>query len=226
MTTLANKRKMQRWLKEEKEREERELLEASKIEAQKQRAARGGKLEKLLRSSQFQAKFKELSGYNWDDYCTTYSPDREQIKGLLTMFKSCVELKRTYGKYFDSKTPIKGYGVGCMLGFHSIERAMDDLYELHVDYLGVRLHNWSELSGRQRRYVMFKLASPAWRDKEKIARIYSERDKITAETGVAHHVDHVIPIQGDKVCGLHVHQNLEVIDAVENIVKKNKFEIE
>lgn len=42
-------------------------------------------------------------------------------------------------------------------------------------------------------------------------------------TGVTHHVDHVVPLISDKVCGLHVSSNLRVILASDNLTKKNKL---
>lgn len=43
----------------------------------------------------------------------------------------------------------------------------------------------------------------------------------TQATGVKHHVDHIIPLQSDVVCGLHVENNLRVIPATMNIRKSN-----
>lgn len=66
-------------------------------------------------------------------------------------------------------------------------------------------------------------ATPAWADQEKIAAIYAEAQRMTRETGVRHSVDHVIPLKGKSVCGLHVHFNMAVIPYVDNCRKGNRY---
>lgn len=68
--------------------------------------------------------------------------------------------------------------------------------------------------------------TPAWADYEAIRAVYLRAQQITAETGVTHHVDHDIPLQGKMVSGLHVHNNLQILTGSENSRKHNRFHID
>lgn len=64
--------------------------------------------------------------------------------------------------------------------------------------------------------------TPASADLAAIEKIYKECIRITKETGILHHVDHIIPLQGKDVCGFHVENNLQIITALENLTKGNR----
>ena len=66
---------------------------------------------------------------------------------------------------------------------------------------------------------------PAWADRERIKAYYNVCAFFNEVNGYAkYHVDHIIPLNGRSVSGLHVHNNLQVIPAIDNLRKCNKFE--
>lgn len=68
--------------------------------------------------------------------------------------------------------------------------------------------------------------TPKWlnkKDVQAIKYLYQLAKILEAQTGYKWHVDHVIPLQGKQVCGLHVPENLQVIPAIKNLKKGLKF---
>lgn len=78
------------------------------------------------------------------------------------------------------------------------------------------------------RKKVVKQRTPKWLtdfDKLKIQCFYSIAAMLTRENGESWHVDHIVPLQGVQVSGLHVPNNLQVMRGVENVGKKNRFEV-
>ena len=76
------------------------------------------------------------------------------------------------------------------------------------------------------RYRAAKLqASPAWADQEAISFVYHCAAVIGKVYGNKPHVDHIVPLKGEEVCGLHVHNNLQLLSASDNSRKGNTHSI-
>lgn len=74
-------------------------------------------------------------------------------------------------------------------------------------------------SYKAKRRAKERSATPPWIAKEHldaIRAIYEEAERLTQETGIPHQVDHIVPLSGKTVSGLHVPWNLRAIPAVEN----------
>ena len=80
-----------------------------------------------------------------------------------------------------------------------------------------------DTSMRKRRH---RAATPEWLTAEERAvmrGLYTHARALSKLTGVSYVVDHIVPLQGAAVCGLHVPWNLQVITREENARKSNKL---
>lgn len=81
-----------------------------------------------------------------------------------------------------------------------------------------RLRNKSRKATTEAKRRCAKLQrTPIWSDLVAITEVYENCPE-------GYHVDHVIPLQGKTVCGLHVLENLQYLPMIENCRKSNIFE--
>ena len=81
----------------------------------------------------------------------------------------------------------------------------------------------ADTKNRRRKH---RLATPAWltpMQKREMREIYKAAITTTKLTGVQYVVDHIVPLRGESVCGLHVPWNLVVMTQDENLRKSNKL---
>lgn len=87
-----------------------------------------------------------------------------------------------------------------------------------------REKNMGKWNAMKRRHDAFLIqAIPKWADMGKIKEVYSKSIEMNKAGSVKYHVDHIVPLNSELVCGLHVHFNLQVITASENIRKQNRY---
>ena len=137
----------------------------------------------------------------------------------LTKYKKCYNCNRIKKRFnFDKSTTrqdkLDSKCKECYLEYR----------ETHKPEIKTRDRNYyvehsADCKSRSAEYRAAKsLRTPDWRDREKIIDIYRNCPE-------GSHVDHVVPLRGALVSGLHVHNNLQHLTAKENSSKGNKYTI-
>ena len=99
--------------------------------------------------------------------------------------------------------------------------------QYHLDYQKDRYKrersdNVSRVAKRRAKKLQ---ATPEWLSQDQLDQIkdiYAHARDCEVVTGDKYHVDHIVPLQGKDVCGLHVPWNLQVLPAEVNQSKSNK----
>ena len=144
-------------------------------------------------------------------------PDRDPIKDksvviwLLAKWdlKFCTECNEVlpyeeYSKNTTSNNGLQTYCKSCTIGFRR---------EAYLKNSGTEIYNNSL------RKADIQKRAYSWGDKKAIIEFYNN-------TPEGCHVDHIIPIHGRLVSGLHVIHNLQYLTKEENLSKNNRFLIE
>jgi hypothetical protein len=58
-----------------------------------------------------------------------------------------------------------------------------------------------------------------------IAAFYVRAAEMSRASGIPHEVDHIIPLRGRAVSGLHVHTNLQILSRTQNRAKQNSLSV-
>lgn len=161
---------------------------------------------------------------------TEFSNNKTKRDGKETICKTCTRLRtRAWQKANKERTRARVAKY----------RATDKGQQKTIEYRQANRHkmreycrqhyvdNMPKYRAKCRLYQAKKLqATPHWltkKDHDRIKHIYWMADLITKITGEQHHVDHITPLQGENVCGLHVPENLQILTATENLSKGNKW---
>lgn len=137
----------------------------------------------------------------------------------------CIETKEL-NLFYSNKASKDGVYSVCKL---CVSKRHSKWYTANKHVKSVRNTEWrknnlakvASYSSKQRA-DKFK-ATPKWADLKAIDVEYELARWCTEATGTEYHVDHIVPLKGKNVCGLHVHYNLQVITGLDNRRKNNKY---
>jgi hypothetical protein len=93
------------------------------------------------------------------------------------------------------------------------------------EYQRNNLHVYAKINAKRKAAKLKR--TPAWLSSDDhwmVEQAYELAALRTKMFGFSWHVDHILPLQGKTVSGLHTPYNLQVIPGVENVRKSNSFE--
>lgn len=83
-----------------------------------------------------------------------------------------------------------------------------------------RVNSERHAANQARRRARMKQQMPKWANREAIVAIYRQCQEMR-RAGQDMQVDHIVPLNGATVSGLHCEANLQIIPSVENSAKRN-----
>jgi hypothetical protein len=167
----------------------------------------------------------------------TYFTGRPCLRGHLafrtTKDGKCIECRRIHDKTYYWKDPAKTRNRVVAYGAKNRElqasKAADYRQRRSPEQMAAdreraklksrewRKNNPSHRNFLKKQYVAVKSSRvPKWADRDKILWYYKNCPS-------GWHVDHIIPLRGKNVCGLHVETNLQWLPAIENMRKNNRM---
>lgn len=142
------------------------------------------------------------------------------IQHSLKFCPKCWHIK-SISEFGQSKVSITGHSSWCLecIKLKSLAYRRNNVELTQSQSRNNYYNHKSEYVKRSiERKLHTKLATPSW------ARLDIIKDMYDCAEGA--HVDHIIPLRGELVCGLHVENNLQYLTPEENLRKGNKFEIQ
>lgn len=178
-----------------------------------------------------------------DTYQKIYRIDHEEeivIKRALNYKQNKEKILAKNAQYdFQHKEDRNAYRSAHYKANRERIRAKQDIYykiyysehkeEIAIKRTSYAKANPGKMNAKKMKRIATKLeATPPWLTDKQIKEMrdmYIEAIKRTKETGIKYHVDHIIPLQGKMVRGLHVPWNLQIITALKNLSKGNRVPI-
>ncbi|MBT2771330.1 hypothetical protein J7J47_03680 [Halomonas sp. ISL-60] len=169
---------------------------------------------------------KEAKAQGLKRYYTGKPCKRGHVAERLVNNRSCVECdKERWNDYRrDNAGKIKDYRRD---NAEKAKKYAKEYYRDNVDRIKGNMKDYQKENAAKFNFhsknFQLKERTLGGRYNENILKYYEESNRLTQETGIQHNVDHIVPLNGEKVSGLHVHWNLRVVTEKDNKIKSNKI---
>jgi len=156
-------------------------------------------------------------------FINEFNKDQQKVDGLSSYCKACNSIKNA-AFYLKNKTTKKSYkkrGKVSATEYAAIWRAENKNLVKQIRGKWAKNNKNKIRAKNMRRYVSQTQQMPTWLSKAYRAEI--EGFYLFCQVFKGHQVDHIVPIRGKTVSGMHVPWNLQILTAEQNRVKSNIF---
>lgn len=178
-------------------------------------------------------QYKFCKGCEKEKPLSDYYKDKNTKLGVATYCKDCTKQR---SKDWNLKNPERRKAQKAehyQKNKKRINEKNKKYYYENWDRMRQKGAEWKRLNmplviySTTKRKKKVRVATPNWLSKSQKAEIqnfYWLAQDLKSVTGESYHVDHIVPLVGDHVCGLHVPWNLQVLPADINLSKGNKYD--
>jgi hypothetical protein len=148
-----------------------------------------------------------------------FSKSSKRYDGLQSHCKSCRSSRRKLDYEKNKEKELSVNKAWANNNPDSVRKKAKNHRQSHSGKVYYRVKNAKRRAGRLN-------ATPPWLSEDhfkQIKAVYAHAKECELLTGDKYHVDHIVPLQGANVCGLHVPWNLQVLPADINIAKSNRY---
>lgn len=132
------------------------------------------------------------------------------------------KIEKPFSQFNKNKSRATGYSQYCKA---CISNRNKSITTDHAEHYSKNAEYYKIKAVFRKSYV--RQATPkclTQEQKQKIVDVYKHALDCSTITGEKYHVDHIVPLRGEDVCGLHVPWNLQVLPADINMSKGNRYE--
>jgi hypothetical protein len=150
-----------------------------------------------------------------------FGKNKSKLDGLATECKDC---KRKQDREYAAKNREAAKERASIWYYDNKQYALTANKEYRSKWSKANRHKRNAVETKRRALKLN--ATPKWLSKEQLQQIESVYWLARLEqelTDEQFHVDHIVPLKGKTVCGLHVPWNLQVLKASENLSKGNRI---
>ena len=164
---------------------------------------------------------KQCNRCGEDKPYTKYTKDKSKVDGYYSLCRACKNHNASLYRQTNKEAISERYKSYYKDNRESLLTKKRPMIRRH--YRNNKIY-YAEKSARSRATKLKQ--TPMWfneEDKSYYKDLLEQQQLLKDAWGISYHIDHIVPLQGKKVSGLHCKENWQLIPAFDNLSKGNSY---